>query len=206
MTERRKGGRRKGRAVKYSPGDDLVIQFRKAFRGAYFDEQAWYVIPFILYPELKDPSDPSWQKCRKIIKKNLPGANISEDLTRVLFDEIKKAIKNRNWSYFGKLQKMFELAEKTKGKSVDPIRESLVSVNHVLHAYSYVLEAPDPKPRDILKAWRVSCPELVEMEEADCYKIMRELGVPRRPEKKDPLWEHIVQLISDQQKNWKNKN
>jgi hypothetical protein len=101
---------------------------------------------------------------------------------------------------------MFELAEKMKGKSIDPVRESLVSVNHVLHAYSYVLETPDPKPRDILKAWRVSCPELEEVDDADCFKMMREIGIPRRPEKKDPLWEDVIQLISDQQKNWKIKN
>jgi len=203
MTERRKGGRRKGRAVKYSPGDDLHEQFKKAYFGTFFDEPAWYFIPFILNPKLKDAS---WEKTKRVIEKKYPGEKVSDDFIGALFDEMKNAIKRKNWSFFGKLQKMFELAEKNQGKPVDPIRETLVSVNLVLHARSYVLESPVPKPRDILKAWRLSCPELIEMDDADCYKIMRGLGIPRLPNKKDEPWDHVVQIISDQQKNWKNKN
>jgi len=203
MIKRRKGGRRRGRAVKYTREDPLRDQFKKAHFGAYLNEPAWYVIPFILNPKLKDAS---WERLKKAIEKKYPGEKVSDNYTEIFFDEIKKAIRNRNWSYFGKLQKMFELAEKTKGESVDDIRATLVSVNLVLYVRSYVQETSDPKPRDILKAWRLSCPELIEMDDADCYKIMRELGIPRHPNKKDELWDHVVQLISDQQKNWKIKN
>jgi len=203
MTKRRKGGRRKGRAVKYTREDPLRDQFKKAHFGAYIDEPVWRVIPFILNPKLKDAS---WERSKKVIEKKYLGEKVSDNFEGFLFDEIKKAIAKKNWSYFGKLQKMFELAEKTKGESVDIIRATLVSVNTVLHARSYVLETPVPKPRDILKAWRLSCPELIEMDDADCYKIMRELGIPRWPIKKDEPWDHVVQLIIDQRKNWKIKN
>lgn len=202
---RRKGGRRKGRAVKYSRDEDLRNQFKMAHFGAYHDEPAYYVIPFILNPRLKDKG---WEEAKKITEKKYPGEKISDDFTELLFDEIKRAIKKRNWSYFAKLQKMFELAEKTDGKAVDDIRAMCISVNTYLYAKSYVLKTPTPKPRDILKVWRLSCPELIEIEDADCYKIMRELGIPRMPSKKqkEHVWDYFVQAICDQRKNWKIKN
>jgi len=184
MTKRRKGGRRKGTAVKYAADDSLIDQWNKAVNGKYVgSEYEWGIVRDLVNGLWNDPS------YRRFMRYFL---HPKKALLKIVSDAVDK----KDWKVLGKLEEMFAFAEETKGKeAVDALRALLLGVNLSVHAICHVHKLPQPKKKNLLMLFRQSNPEYSEKEDSDIFKLMRELGLPRRPDH-DKIWAAAVAQIS----------
>ena len=191
---RRPGGRRKNRAVKLSATENLKALRIKTQFGAYAGDYTWYLV-LVLSKLLPPPA----------------GTSVSAEA--LLLRHIGGLIKARRWAEFGRLEKMFyaadKLAEQNKGSSTpwatDQIRSGLIYANDVCYALNEVarqMETPDflhtraPKKAEILSLVKQSHKnEILGKADEDIYKMMRELGIPRQPDKKSKHWTWLVKRV-----------
>ena len=191
---RRPGGRRKNRAVKLSSTESLKALHNKTQFGAYAGDYSWYLV-LVLLKLLPRPA----------------GTPVSAEV--LLLRHIGDLIKARRWAEFGRLEKMFyaaeKLAQQNKGSltpwQTDQIRSGLISANDVCYALNEVarqMETPDflhtrqPKKAEILSLVKQSHKnEMLGKADEDIYKMMRELGIPRPPNKKSKHWTWLVKRM-----------
>lgn len=184
MTERRKGGRRKGTAVKYASDDSLIDQWNKALNGKYVgSEYEWGIVRNLVNGLWNDPS------YRRFMRYFL---HPKKALLKIVSD----AVDRKDWKVLGKLAEMFAFAEETKGKeAVDALRALLLGANLSLHAICHVHKLPQPKKKNLLALFRQANPEYSEKEDSDIFKLMRELGLPRPPDH-DQIWQAAVAQVA----------
>jgi hypothetical protein len=168
---RRPGGRRQGAANKYFPDDELITQWEKSINGKYGQKYEWQLVRELVCSYAKDPV------YRKIMKMFMAPK-------KALLGRISEAIDRKDWVFFKKLGEMFEFAEIIKTReAVDEMRACMLGANNALFILSDASKKCQPSKALLLKLCRQTSPGLFDgKQDADLFKMMRSLGLPRKPD------------------------
>lgn len=172
-------GRKKNRAEKYGPEMTLDELSERAWKGQFHGEPVWEHIL-----EFWGVSEPDWDKVfADDFYQKYPEASPKQ----MILEWCRMILERRNIEGFQRLTDMMRAAVDLKSRgvqSVDPLRSAIVQGNVVL--YEKVFRATkyegDVKKGELLKYLRAAHRDLfLEMDDADIFKMMRKMGLPRRP-------------------------
>ncbi len=171
-------GRKKYAAEKYSPEDSLLRAESMARFGRYHDEAAWGSVLTFVSDRKKDPKKISdfYREYPQLCPKMM------------LSEWCKILINNRDAAGFVRLGEMMRVAEELSSAGrevVEPERVALLKANEDL--YLRLSEAgkhkAEVKKAELVKYVTKIYPNVfLEIEQSDVLKMMRKMGLPRRPE------------------------
>ena len=172
-------GRKKSRAEKYDPDMDLSELRERAWKGKFHGEIAWQ---FVL--ELWGVYEPDWDK---ITAEDFYERNSLVSPEYAILEWCRLLLGRRDISGFRRLTEMMETAAELKSQglqAVDPLRSAIVQGNEVL--YRKVFKATkyvgNVKKVELLKYLRSEHRDIFQnLEDPDIFKMMRNMGLPRRP-------------------------
>jgi hypothetical protein len=172
-------GRKPGRAEKYDPEMDLSDMSEMAWKGRFTGSPVWEHVL-----ELFGVNSPDWdpEDADDFYKKYPESSPHS-----MIIEWCALLLRKRDVRGFEQLAEMMRaaLALRAAGKkSMDPQRSAVLEANH--RVYERIFEKTrfmgDAKKSDILKELRRHHADLfLENEDADIYRMMRTMGLPRRP-------------------------
>jgi hypothetical protein len=188
---KRPGGRRKGHGEKYNPGEDLALQYCKAHLGPYGElEITRYV--------------------RTLLDKLKTARSKNEEIPEMkdVLEHIKISIIEKDYAQLKLLYNIFTFQSNLAkhNKDADHFRTSLIHANGYLFAMAHIdktnqnpLYTDPTKKKNLLKVWLDGVPAghpMEEKEEKDIFKTMRQLGLPREPDR------YILSSYIDDLKRW----
>jgi len=177
VAAKRPGGRRKGHGEKYNPAAPLIAHYFKARLGPYGD---WGITNIV----------------RELLAKLQTARSRNEHIPEMekLLTHIRFSIIDKDYVELKHLYNIFTFQSKLaeRDEAADPFRASLIEANCYLFAMAHIDKAnknplyTDPtKKKNLLKVWRDGTPaghQCEEKEDADIFKTMRQLGLPREPQ------------------------
>jgi len=159
-------GRKKNRAEKYDAGEPLSDLSAKTRLGRFWDFKAAWMVEDIC----------SGSKNKK-----------DEAIVALMSYIENYVLVSRQWEHFRTLADLFIHIEGQgkKGEKVsDPEREHLLTINGVSHIVSAAIGKKKITKADLLRAYRKTASHEANLiEDEDIYRMMRQLGLPRLPEK-----------------------
>ena len=172
----RPGGRRKGQGEKYDPAAPVAVQYWKARFGAYghlgITNCIFNILKELHFAKSRNQHIPEMEK---------------------LLTHIRFSIIDKDYAELKVLSDVFTFISKLaeSGKDADPFRTSLIHANCYLFAMAHIdktnqnpLYTDPKKKKNLLKVWRDGVPAghpMEEKEDADIFKTMRQLGIPKEP-------------------------
>ena len=172
-------GRKKSRAEKYDPDMDLSELRERAWMGKFHGEIAWQ---FVL--EFWGVYEPDWDK---ITAEDFYGGNSLASPENAILEWCRLLLGRKDISGFRRLTEMMETAAELKNQglqAVDPLRSAILQGNEVLYEeiFKVTRYKGDVKKADLLKYLRKNHSAIFDgKEDADVFKMMRKMGLPRRP-------------------------
>jgi len=172
-------GRKKNRAEKYDPDMDIGELRERAWKGQFHGEPVWQHIM-----EIWEVSEYDWEKLAAF---NFYEQHPEACPKNMILEWCRILLETKNIEGFQRLADMMRAAVelKTRGVSaVDPLRSAIVQGNEVL--YQKVFKATkyvgDVKKGELLKYLRSEHRHVFQdLEDPDIFKMMRNMGLPRRP-------------------------
>jgi hypothetical protein len=165
-------GRKKNRAEKYAPGMDLWELSELTSKGIFAEDPMMDCV--LLHYWVKDWDEEEY--------------NWLEDFTpqMVLENYCKKLLEKKDAAGFERLSKMMRFAAELRSQGLekaDPARAAMIEANYCLYAqiYKKTQYKGNPKKADLLHCFRKTYQDALDIEDADAYRIMRAMGLPRRP-------------------------
>jgi len=199
-------GRKKNRAEKYDPNMDLSEISERAWKGQFHGEPVWehilecWGVASYDRDELQDLAD---------FYDKYPEASPE----KMILEWCRMLLERRNVQGFQRLTDMMRAAVdlKTRGvRSVDPLRSAIVQGNMVLYekVFRATKYAGDVKKGELLKYLRADHRNLfLEIDDADIFKMMRNMGLPRRPYCFTEANQRVIDaFVKGYKKRWKKKS
>jgi len=182
--KRTPGGRVKNAAVKYQKDADLEGLLDRAHYGAHLDHPAWMWVLLLTEAISKKQMKAVREFRNKDWKKNSAAWCVAEDGLKAY---LALVIENKRWDEWDKIAKMFKAARAMTQNDwfphIDPIRHILIRANFTLYGMGFLGPKGTTKKGLLLRiARKLFSEELLNKEDADLFKIMRELGLPRSPD------------------------
>jgi len=207
--KRTPGGRVKNAAVKYQKDEDLELALKRTMWGLHFEHPAWIIVLMLTGAISKEEMKLVELHIRKN-KTRYPQVHIRKNKTNALFKPEEKlksylgwVIKNKKWGEWDKIAKMFKaglaLPKNNSFQEIDPVRNTLIRANFTLYATNFLKKRTLATKGVLLKIARIWDPEvLLGKEDADLFRIMRELDLPRSPDQKSHYFQTCVELLRPQ--------
>ena len=195
--KRTPGGRVKNAAVKYQKDEDLDLALKRAIWGVHGTDPLWMVALMLTGAISKEQI----KVIAKHIRTNkIPHHALTFQPEKALMSFFTQVIKDKKWEEWDRVAKMFKAAsaipKNTIFKDIDPIRYSLIQANDMLYAMNYLDNGANTKKGTLLKFARaLYFEELINKEDADLFKIMRELGLPRPPDQTTKYFKACVSSL-----------
>ena len=172
-------GRKKYSAEKYDPAETLDALWEKAADGQFSGKALWM---------FRDAVFSGVDQRKK------------EEAIEVLGWMLEGIVNRKAWDELDVMRKIFiahEKWDKQQFKVSDQLRFLLLICNTALYEAAFYFNQRTIKPGDLLKLLRLvniklDLPE-VEMDDAGIFRVMRQLGLPRIPEKKEEAYRTITQ-------------
>ena len=182
--KRTPGGRVKNASEKYQKDEDLEGLLDRTQYGAHFDHPAWIWVLLLTEAISKKQMKAVREFKNKDWKKNPEAWCVAEDGLKAY---LALVIENKKWDEWDKIAKMFKAARAIPQNDwfshIDPIRHILIRANFTLYGMGFLGPKCSAKKGLLLKIARtLFSEELLGKEDADLFKIMRELGLPRSPD------------------------
>ena len=162
-------GRKRFRAEKYDSSESLDALWEKAANGQFSDKALWMFRDAVF-------SDVDRRK--------------KEEAIEALGWMLEGIISRKDWDELNEMRKIFvahEKWDKQRFKVSDQLRCLLLVCNQGLHELAFLHNKTKVKAGDLLRLLRLLNGKLylpeVEMDDACIFRIMRQLGLPRIPEK-----------------------
>ena len=194
--KRTPGGRVKNAAVKYQKDEDLDLALKRTTWGAHAEHPAWICVLMLTGAISKEQIKLVRLHLRKT-KSRYPSLMLKPE--KALKSFLAWVIKNKKWDEWDKVSKMFKVGlafpKSDWFKDIDPLRNVLIKANFTLYAMNFLSKKNVTTKGPLLKLLRGLFPEeTLNKDDADLFKVMRELGLPRSPDQTTKYFKAYVEI------------